>query len=86
MGSGGGIDPKWARLAGAPVDGFRAIDYGIGMAHERSEFHDAAAEAESEARAEADVAEGRLISHAAVRRWLASWGTGARLPRPRVGD
>jgi predicted transcriptional regulator len=58
------------------------------MAHERSVFddRDAAAEAESEARAEVDVAEGRLISHTAVRRWLASWGTGARLPRPRVGD
>lgn len=64
------------------------------MANERSPFderppfeeHGATAEAEAEARAEADVAEGRLISHAAVRRWLASWGTGARLPRPQVGD
>lgn len=71
-----------------PVDGFRAVAHKTAMAHERSVFEDrdAAAEAESEARAEADVAEGRLISHAAVRRWLASWGTGARLPRPRVGD
>ena len=58
------------------------------MPHERSEFddRDTAAEAESEARAEADFAGSRLISHAAVRRWLASWGTGARLPRPQAGD
>jgi len=58
------------------------------MTRERSPFdaRDAAAEAESEARAEADVAAGRLISHGAVRRWLGSWGTGARLPRPRIGD
>jgi predicted transcriptional regulator len=47
---------------------------------------DAEAEAKSEARAEADVAAGRLISHGAVRRWLASWGTHKPLPRPRVGD
>jgi predicted transcriptional regulator len=58
------------------------------MAHERSLFdrNDAAAEAEADARAEADVADGRLVSHGAVRRWLASWGTGKRLPRPRIGD
>jgi hypothetical protein len=56
------------------------------MTRERSLFdhRDAAAEAESEARAEADLVEGRLIGHAAVRRWLASWGTGGRLPRPHV--
>lgn len=56
------------------------------MANERSllDERDAVAEAEAETRAEADVAEGRLISHTAVRRWLATWGTGARLPRPRV--
>ena len=80
------IDPKWLRLAGGPVDGFRTTDYVLAMAHERSPFDDtdAAAEAASEARAEADVAEGRLVSHAAMRRWLASWGTGSRLPRPRV--
>lgn len=58
------------------------------MAQERSLFDrsDAAAEAEADARADADVAEGRLIGHGAVRRWLASWGSGARLPRPRAGD
>ena len=39
-----------------------------------------------EARAEADVKAGRLISHEAVRRWLSSWGSAKRLPRPRVGD
>jgi hypothetical protein len=58
------------------------------MAQERSLFDqsDAAAEAEADARADADVAGGRLIGHAAVRRWLASWGSGARLPRPQSGD
>lgn len=58
------------------------------MTRERSLFDrsDAAAETEAEARAEADVAGGRVIGQRAVRRWLASWGTGARLPRPRAGD
>jgi predicted transcriptional regulator len=58
------------------------------MAHERSLFDrsDSAAEARADARAEGDAAEGRLIGHDAVRRWLASWGTGKRLPRPRIGD
>jgi predicted transcriptional regulator len=58
------------------------------MTRERSPFDrsDAAAEAEADARAEADAAEGRLIGHGAVRRWLGSWGTGSRLPRPRAGD
>jgi hypothetical protein len=41
---------------------------------------------EAEARAEADVRAGRLISHEAVRRWLSSWGSAKRLPRPRPGD
>ena len=56
------------------------------MARERSVFDssDVAAEAEADARAGADLAGGRLIGHRAVRRWLASWGTGARLPRPRA--
>jgi predicted transcriptional regulator len=43
-------------------------------------------ESEADARAEADVREGRLISHAAVRRWLASWGTAKPLPRPKIGE
>ena len=47
---------------------------------------DAAAEAEADARAEADVRTGRLIGHGAVRRWLASWGKAKPLPRPRAGD
>jgi len=41
---------------------------------------------EAEARAEADVRAGRVIPHEAVRRWLSSWGSAKRLPRPRVGD
>ncbi len=43
-------------------------------------------EAEADARAEADVREGRLVSHGAVKKWLSSWGTDRRLPRPRAGD
>lgn len=47
---------------------------------------DTAAEAEADARAEADVAAGRLISHEAVRRWLLARAEGRSVPRPRVGD
>ncbi len=50
---------------------------------EREDFR---AEAEADARAEADVKVGRLIGHGAVRRWLASWGSTRPLPRPRSGD
>ncbi len=56
------------------------------MSVEKSLFDSPEAEAKSEARAEADVAAGRLIPHAAVRRWLSSWGGAKRLPRPQVGD
>jgi predicted transcriptional regulator len=54
------------------------------MSRERALFEtsDPAAEAAADARAEADAAAGRVVSHSAVRRWLASWGSGARLPRP----
>lgn len=47
---------------------------------------DPEAEAAADARADADVREGRLISHAAVRRWIASWGSARPLPRPEIGD
>ncbi|MDD1452348.1 hypothetical protein NHF48_017755 [Sphingomonas sp. H160509] len=47
---------------------------------------DPAAEAEADARADAAVHSGRLISHDAVKRWLSSWGSTEPLPRPRVGD
>jgi predicted transcriptional regulator len=58
------------------------------MKPERTLFdtNDPAAEAEADARAEADVRAGRTISHGAVRRWLASWGSGKPHARPRVGD
>ena len=56
------------------------------MKHERSIFDDPEADAASEARAEADLREGRLISNDAVIRWLKSWIAGERLPRPKVGD
>jgi predicted transcriptional regulator len=58
------------------------------MTSERSLFddNDPSAEAAADARAEADVKAGRLISHDAVKRWLRSWGTEAPLPRPHIGD
>ena len=71
---------KWTIAPQAPIMSV--------MAHENSLFDalDPAAEAAADARAEADVREGRLISHAAVKRWIASWGTDKPLPRPHVGD
>jgi predicted transcriptional regulator len=56
------------------------------MTAEKSLFDSPEAEARSEARAESDVRAGRLISHKAVRRWLSSWGSEKRLPRPRPGE
>lgn len=47
---------------------------------------DPAAEAKADARAEADVRDGRLIGHDAVKRWIGSWGSVAPLPRPKAGD
>jgi predicted transcriptional regulator len=40
------------------------------------------AEAAADARAEADIAAGRVISHEAMKRWLLSWGTDDELPPP----
>jgi predicted transcriptional regulator len=56
------------------------------MKSDRDLFDSPEAEARSEARAEEDIREGRVISHEAVCRWLQSWGREKRLPRPRVGD
>lgn len=47
---------------------------------------DDAAESAADARAEADVREGRLIGHEAVKRWIASWGSDTPLTRPPIGD
>ncbi|MDR7118967.1 CopG family transcriptional regulator [Caulobacter sp. BE254] len=43
-------------------------------------------EAAADARAEADVTAGRVISHEAVSRWLASWANGAPTSPPKAGD
>ncbi|MDQ2893148.1 MAG: CopG family transcriptional regulator [Pseudomonadota bacterium] len=40
----------------------------------------------ADARADADVHYGRLISHEAVKRWLSSLRSATPLPRPRIGD
>ena len=47
---------------------------------------DPAAETAADSRAEADVRAGRLISHEGMTRWLKSWGTGKRAPKPTPGD
>ena len=56
------------------------------MRTEKGLFDSPEADARSEARADADAEAGRVVSHNAVRRWLASWGTAQRVPRPRYGD
>jgi predicted transcriptional regulator len=52
------------------------------MSAERALYQhvDPAAEAAADARAEADVAAGRLVDHAAVAAWLARWGTADEVP------
>ena len=47
---------------------------------------DQEAESAADARAEADAASGRVVSHEAVSRWLQSWGTANPLPRPKCGE
>ena len=47
---------------------------------------DPQAEAAADARAIADIEAGRVISNEAVMKWLASWGTGNRLPPPQIGE
>jgi predicted transcriptional regulator len=47
---------------------------------------DRAADADADARAEADLRAGRIVSHDAVKSWLRSWGTDRVLPRPKVGE
>jgi predicted transcriptional regulator len=47
---------------------------------------DDAAEQRALEEAERAIVEGRTISHAAVRRWLLSWGTPDELPPPKCGE
>jgi predicted transcriptional regulator len=44
------------------------------------------AEAAADARADADVAAGRVVSHEAMKRWLLSWGTPDESPAPKCGE
>lgn len=62
--------------------------YFLAMTRENSLFdeRDPAAEAAADARAEADVKAGRLVGHDEVKRWVASWGTEAQLPRPKASE
>jgi predicted transcriptional regulator len=52
------------------------------MEHEPGIFEqrDLEAEAASIARARADIAAGRVHSHAVVKEWLLTWGTSERRP------
>ena len=43
-------------------------------------------EAAADARAEADVAAGRVVSHEAVSRWIKSWADGSPTAAPKSGD
>ena len=45
-----------------------------------------AGDAASDARAETDIAAGRMVSNEAVMRWLASLATDKPLPRPKCGE
>lgn len=65
----------------APSDDF-ADDDDFGIFEREDPEHEAAADA----RAAADIAAGRVVSNEAVMRWLASWGTDQRLPRPKCGE
>jgi predicted transcriptional regulator len=44
---------------------------------------DAELAAQLDAKAEADIAAGRVVPHAKVAEWLNSWGTDKPLPRPK---
>jgi predicted transcriptional regulator len=43
-------------------------------------------EADADAEGIADADAGRVISNEAMKKWLASWGTGKRLAPPQIGD
>lgn len=47
---------------------------------------DQTAEDAADLEALADLDAGRTVSHAAVKRWLQTWGTADELPPPRTGD
>jgi predicted transcriptional regulator len=36
--------------------------------------------------AEKDIEKGRVISHAAIKKWLRSWGKANELPPPKCGQ
>ena len=40
-------------------------------------------EARRDAEAEAEIDAGRFVPHAEVAKWLQSWGTSNKLPRPK---
>jgi predicted transcriptional regulator len=52
------------------------------LAYDQPEDSEDAADAE----AMADVEAGRIISHAAMRDWISSWGAAEERPIPQVGE
>ena len=52
------------------------------MKIERALYEQPEAEAAADARAEADIAAGRVVDHAVVAAWLAKWGTPEETPAP----
>ena len=67
------------------LDGGAVVGRGVTNRSTLFDKPDPQREAEADARAEADVREGRLVSHDPVKKWLSSWGSGRRLARPRAG-
>jgi len=47
---------------------------------------DPKSETAADARAEADARAGRLVGHDAMKRWLKTWGTANRAPKPTAGE
>jgi predicted transcriptional regulator len=47
---------------------------------------DAAADEAATLRGLADVEAGKVVSHAAMKRWLSSWGTDDPVPPPACGE
>jgi predicted transcriptional regulator len=46
------------------------------------DYRDPQADAESDARADADLLAGRVVDHGKVVEWLAKWGTAEETPAP----
>lgn len=72
---------------GLKLDRKSRRNYIMDMTSAATPIDQAEFEANSRAVAEARqaIAEGRVVDHEDVRRWLLSWGTEHELPRPKCG-